>query len=190
MGFAGAIVCFVARASPLQAAFQMMRLQRKARSGCQRDAGRSWAVGREEVGDGSRCCGLDGGGAVVVVLSLAREVRWGIRSYSSVRVGGCAPLEIFGASCSGFDSATLHQCGLWPRQHPSGLAQAVGHPSRQCSAARILCRCCLYSSNRYMAYAPIGLASTRTVLYLACRLPPVTTHTICRILSQELILGT
>lgn len=142
VGFAGAIVCFVARASPLQAAFQMMRLQRKARSGCQRDAGRSWAVGREEVGDGAGCCGLDGGGAVVVVLSLAREVRWGIRSYSSVRVGGCAPLEIFGASCSGFDSATLHQCGLWPRQHPSGLAQAVGHSSRQCSAARILCRCC------------------------------------------------
>lgn len=70
-------------------------------------------------------------------FSLAREVRWGIRSYSSVRVGGCAPLEIFGASCSGFDSATLHQCGLWPRQHRSGLAQAVGHPSRRCFA--LLC---------------------------------------------------
>lgn len=65
-------------------------------------------------------------------FSLAREVRWGIRSYSSVRVGRCAPLEIFGASRSGFDSATLHQCGLWPRQHRLGLAQAVGHPSVQC----------------------------------------------------------
>lgn len=65
-------------------------------------------------------------------FSLAPEVRWGIRSYSSVRVGGCAPLEIFGASGSGFDSATLHQCGLWPRQHHSGLARAVGHACRQC----------------------------------------------------------
>lgn len=69
-------------------------------------------------------------------FSLAREVRWGIRSYSSVRVGGCAPLEIFGASYSGFDSATLHQCGLWPRQHHSGLAQAVGHASRLCLSSQ------------------------------------------------------
>lgn len=29
VGFAGAIVCFVARASPLQAAFQIMRLREK-----------------------------------------------------------------------------------------------------------------------------------------------------------------
>lgn len=93
-------------------------------------------------------------------FSPAREVRWGIRSYSSVRVGGCAPLEIFGASCSGFDSAPLHQCGLWPRQHHSGLAQAVG----QCLPYRawlqpFSCLSCWYSSNRYMAYAPIGLNS-------------------------------
>lgn len=71
-------------------------------------------------------------------FSLAREVRWGIRSYSSVRVGRCAPLEIFGASRSGFDSATLHQCGLWPRQHRLGLAQAVGHPSVQCFLSALL----------------------------------------------------
>lgn len=49
VGFAGAIVCFAVRASSLQAAFQMMRLQRKARSECQRDAGSSWAVRGEEV---------------------------------------------------------------------------------------------------------------------------------------------
>lgn len=49
VGFAGAIVCFAVRASPLQAAFQMMRLQRKARSECQKDAGSSWAVRGEEV---------------------------------------------------------------------------------------------------------------------------------------------
>lgn len=49
VGFAGAIVCFAVRASPLQAAFQMMRLQRNARSEYQRDAGSSWAVRSEEV---------------------------------------------------------------------------------------------------------------------------------------------
>lgn len=123
-------------------------------------------------------------------FSLAREVRWGIRSYSSVRVGGCAPLEIFGASCSGFDSATLHQCGLWPRQHRSGLAQAVGHPSRRCFALlcaallcfapKILCRSCCYSSNRDTAYAPIGLTSTYLPIS-GCRLPPFSAHTISSI---------
>lgn len=40
VGFAGAIVCFAVRASPLQAAFQM-RLQGKARNECQRDGGTS-----------------------------------------------------------------------------------------------------------------------------------------------------
>lgn len=39
VGFAGAIVCFAVRASPLRAAFQM-RLQGKARNECQRDTGR------------------------------------------------------------------------------------------------------------------------------------------------------
>lgn len=109
-------------------------------------------------------------------FSLAREVRWGIRSYSSVRVGGCAPLEIFGASGSGFDSATLHQCGLWPRQHRSGLAQTVGHPSRHCFAPKILCRSCCNSSNRYTAYAPIGPTSTYRPIS-GCRPPPFIAHT-------------
>lgn len=108
--------------------------------------------------------------------------------YSFVFFAGCAPLEIFGASCSGFDSATLHQCGLWPRQHSLGLAQAVGHASRQCSAPKTLCRSCWYSSNRYAAYAPIGLTSTYLgiVQCLAAGPPPFAAHTISLILSLGL----
>ena len=67
MGFAGALLRFAVRASPLQAAFQM-RLQRKARSECQRGAGRSWAVRSEEVVT-SPGVGVDGEGLSWVVLS-------------------------------------------------------------------------------------------------------------------------
>lgn len=121
----------------------------------------------------------------MVVLSLAREVRWGIRSYSSVRVGGCAPLEIFGASCSGFDSATLHQCRLWPRQHRSGLAQAVGHHPVSALLPKFSADVAGIHQTGYTAYAPIGLASTHTVLCLARRQPPLIAHNSLSIYTRD-----
>jgi hypothetical protein len=67
-----------------------MRLQGKARNKCQRDSGRSWAVGREVVGDGSGCVGVWGGAVVVVVSGFSPASKGemvGIGSYSSVRAG-------------------------------------------------------------------------------------------------------
>lgn len=100
VGFAGAIVCLAVRAS-LWSAGRVSRAgcKSKARNECQRDIGRSWAVGREVVVTGPAVW-VDGEGlswwSCLDSLPL-KEVRWGIRSYSSVRVGSmCVPIEIFG----------------------------------------------------------------------------------------------
>lgn len=168
VGFAGAMARFVwpgvaVRASRPQAAFQITP-QEKARSECQKDAGRSWTVRSEEVVTGP-VVWVDGGWAVVVVLSgfsLAGQVRWGIRSYSSV--GGLvyvrASLKFLATLALDLIRLPSNQCGLWPRQHHSGLAWAVGRPSRLYFGRAARALFAWYSPNRYMTYAPIGLTGT------------------------------